>query len=286
MTYKLAASDINTSNKLVSNGFIILFTLGVIFISMLFFPIKTIRHQVLKVTQPQAISLYYLKTLVKLYPKQGPLRLALIKQYIGLYQWMAAETEIEYLKQNPDMQIDAKLLTFQLQYTKAYQLPKGKSQTKSFKELRTNINNFTKLKLTKEQSLVLAEDALNLGLPGLALTFYQTVSDSTDVVLLKKIAIIALQTSQYTISADYYMKAAKLERTLEMKRICIIGALKALEAGNLFSQGIDIVKQLSVKIINNKTMLVFLTRFTLAANRPDLAQNYIKRALLMRGVVK
>jgi hypothetical protein len=62
----------------------------------------------------------------------------------------------------------------------------------------------------------------------------------------------------------------------------VVSALSALQAGGLFSQGIALTKTLPEKLIQNKVMLVYLSNFMLKANRPDLAEIYIKQALLLR----
>ncbi len=280
MNYESTANNIKTKTGILSWWFILIFVVCVSIISALFFPIKTLPDTVLTISQPQAITLYYLQQLVPLYPERYSLRIALIQQEIGIYDWIAAEHQISLLEKDSAMANEARLLRFQIKYTQAYQMPHGLEREAAFMNLRKEVGTFTQLPLQKDQVLTLAKMALSLGMPALALSYYQQLGQVKDPLLLKQIAQTALQTSQHAVSAQYYMLAEQQEKTVEQKRVDIINALKALEAGRLFDQGIKLISTLQDNVIDNKAMLTFLAQYCLAANKPDLAEVYIKRALL------
>lgn len=280
MISELNVNNNSNKNQIVPLWFFAVFIIMITALMIILFPIDKIPALALKITTPQPITQYYLEQLVQYHPTKTDIRIALIKQQIGLYNWNDAQAEINILKKNADMQTETRLLEFLLAYTKVYQMPKGIERNNTFNVLRTEVATFANVKLSITQLIMLADISLNLGLPKLALDFYQKVGPINDVVLLRHIAVTALQSSQYAISAKYYMLAEEREKTLEDKRIDVISALGALQQGSVFSMGIDIIIHLPDDLVNNKAMLLYLAKFTLAANRPDLAQSYIKRALL------
>lgn len=283
MSYEFNAIGARVIRQLLPIPFILAFMLSVILISILLFPAKKLQRQVLSATQPQEITLYYLKQLVEYYPNKNSLRIALAEQEINSYHWVDADEQLSILEKNPQLKIDVRLLRFRLEYTKAYQLPHGEVRKKMFAKLQTDILNFTDLPLQKNQLLFLANAALNIEKPAVALMFYQQIKEINNPILYEQIAKTALQASQYSISAQYSMLAEKYQKTLELKRRDIITALQTLQQGGLFSEGLAILSKLPDDITNNKSMLIFLTQYALAANRPDIAQEYARRTLLLRS---
>lgn len=270
-------------NQLLPTFFISGFVVAIFIIVILFFPEKNLKYHLLKPMKAEPIAAYYLEKLVALYPQDHPLKLALIEQQIELHQWQRASANINELAKNPQWINDVNYLRFILAYYQAYQLPKNNTRDFSFKQLRIDIKKlYLQQQLTNNQILTLAKSALSLELPGLALRYYERLGSIENIILLKQIAATALQTSQYAISAQYYMLAMSYEKDLELKRNDVVSALSALQAGGLFAQGITLINTLPEKLIQNKVMLIYLSNFMLKANRPDLAEIYIKKALLLR----
>src|SRR4051812_21109674 len=119
MSYEFNAIGTRVIRQLLPIPFILAFMLSVVLISILLFPAKKLQRQVLSATQPQEITLYYLKQLVERYPNKNPLRIALAEQEINSYHWSDAEEQLNILEKNSQLQIDVSLLRFRLEYTKA-----------------------------------------------------------------------------------------------------------------------------------------------------------------------
>lgn len=280
MSSTLPVDNTNGKQTLLPLWFIIIFFLSIIIIAYLFFPLRTLREQTLLASKPEPIAFYYLSEISKRYPQDNDLRIALVKQEIGLYHWNLAEAQLKTLEKNPQLKKQTRLLRFQLKYTQAFKMQAGNHQQQIFTELRKDINDLQTESWSQDELHNLATLALSINQPAVALKFYERLTPMTDPQMLKQIARTALAASQYAVCAKYYMLAAEQEKTLTLKRSDIVAALQALQAGRLYQAGINIIKNLSEEIINEKNMLLFLTQYTLAAGRPDMAQGFAKRALL------
>lgn len=250
------------------------------------FPQHSLRHLVLTITQPQKITYYYLVQLIQYYPQDQGLHIALIQQEIGLHHFAAAKEHIGALEKESALKDKLAMLQYQLQYAQAFALPKGPKQQAAFAGLRTSTKAFLAKPLSRKQLLDFGDIALSINDPQDALVFYQRAGETSDPVLLAHIAKTALATSQYAISAHYYMLAADHEAVLPKRRAYVVSALKALQAGKQFDKGIAIIVQLPEEVVNDESMLMFLSQYALAADRPDLSEKYAKRALFMHGPIK
>ena len=270
----------------LSGWFIALFFSGVVAIGILFFPKYYLYNLLLKIKVGQPVALFYLSQYEIMYPKNISIHVARAKQAIFLEKYDLANIEINWLAANTTENTEVKLLRFELQYYQAYGLPKGAARNNAIADLQKIMPQFITLPMRNDQLLVLASIALKIEMPAAALALYERISNLKDPELLREIGATALQTSQYKISAKYYLMASENETYLDDKRTDIISALEALQSGNYFDDGIAIITSLPDKVIENKEMLVFLTQYTLAAKRPDLSQEFARRALMMKGVIK
>lgn len=261
---------------------ILSFISAILILFWLLFPDKQLRVQVLNATPGQPIAAYYLPHLIDNHPKDIALRFALIREEIALHHWQAALQQINKLSDFPGTAIERNILIFQLNYTKAFQISDNMEKQKAIQQLRKDIQQFKNVALSQQQLNYLAPTALSLNEPMLALGFYKQYSNINEVNVFRTIAKTALGVSDYSYSAKNSLLAMQHEKDVNLQRLDIHRALMALQMGSLFQQGIDLIAQLPESVINNKEMLIYLTKYCLAANRPDLAQIYITRALAMR----
>lgn len=285
MSYEYLVNDQDVKNTRILPYWLISgFFISVCMISYLLFPMKTLSKQVLASDEPQEITLYYLEKLVALEPHVAEFHQALAQQYIWKGDWSDANKQIKLLESEPAYNTETKLLYFQVKLGEVYAMKPSVQRQENFNLLKNDLKKLLLLPLNQAQQLNLAKIALGLDAPDIALGIYQNVlknDTAKDPKLYRKIALIALQTKQYQISATYYFQAMDYEKEIEAKRRDLVNGLDVLVQGGLSTQGVDFVLKLPEKLLNNKALLEFLTQFMLAANRPDLAQIYIKRALLM-----
>lgn len=67
--------------------------------------------------------------------------------------------------------------------------------------------------------------------------------------------------------------------SLEQRRALFFRAIRVLQEGNLLLEALAAAEAHLGPLAADRETLIFLTRLALSANRPDLAQNYIRRAL-------
>lgn len=272
--------------NLFSLIFISVFTLGIITITLLLYP-RQLPQDVIFFNKPEPITEIYLQQLAQTYPNNTNYLIALTEQNIGLHHYESANHWLDVLIQDETQKDQVSRLQFLYTFTKTFELPKGSDRNQAIQMLVRLYSSLLDLDLTSNQFLELGNIGLKLEVPQLALIAYEkgiALQGKKTSALYREIASTALQSSQYRIAAHYDLLASQLESNIDLKREDIIQALKAYQAGNLMSEGLPIIQQLPESIINNAAMLEFLAQYALAAGRPDLANAFMKRALLDKGL--
>lgn len=283
----------SASQPFISLWVVAAFIVVVIIVLILLFPEKSLRAHLLSNQEPSPVALYYLDQLIKVNPQDNLVRVALIKQQIDAGQWEAARQQLDLLAkqtQGKEAQIQINGLTLNLLLNESFSLKPGNARReKLLTNARTLLLEVALSTNDPQQLRQLADDALAIKKPDVAFTIYQrfdNLQPINDPVLLEKIAKIALSVENYAASGHYYFLAVKRTTDVEKQRQLIKAGLLALQAGNLLNQGLVEVEQLPNYLLDDKTLLVFLTHYAMTANRPDLAQKYIKHALLLSNKVK
>jgi polysaccharide biosynthesis protein PelB len=91
----------------------------------------------------------------------------------------------------------------------------------------------------------------------------------------------ALAKGEYRRAAGFYFKGMQAARGDQRRELYLAG-VRALQSGNLVQEALAAAEQhLYGELAEDRTVLKFLIRLSLAANRPDRAQKYAWRALGM-----
>ncbi|HEU5282162.1 MAG TPA: hypothetical protein VFU82_09310 [Gammaproteobacteria bacterium] len=266
--------------------FIAAFGIGIMAMSAWLFPNKLIPYFAITLTSPQPLTAFYLENMHQHKPNDTNIQIALIEQYIGLYEWEKADALLNTLASNTTQHDQWVRLQFIKNVSQAYRLPKGPARTNTLLTFKKNISTLLNLTFTPEQAQNLGNVALKLDAPDIALAFFQKViqaNPNQNAGFYQDIARVALENSEYDIAAQFYLTASEKQTLIELKRMDVINALKAYQAGNLMAKGITVIAKLPDAIIDNQAMLIFLTKYAIAANRPDLATDYITRSLFSDG---
>lgn len=92
-------------------------------------------------------------------------------------------------------------------------------------------------------------------------------------------AAVALGKGDYREAAALYFKALKTAAR-DRRRHLFIAGVGALQSGNLVQEALVAAEQhLTGELRQDRALLKYMTRLSLAANRPDRAQIYIRQAL-------
>lgn len=92
-------------------------------------------------------------------------------------------------------------------------------------------------------------------------------------------AELALAKGDYRGAAALYFKGMQTAKANQRRDLYLAG-VRALQSGNLVQEALVAAEQhINVELAGDSTVLKFLIRLSLAANRPDRAQRYAWRAL-------
>lgn len=277
-----------------------LFTFLIIFVFLfiIFYPWSLFK-QVLAYEEPQAVTLEYLQNLLEQYPNSSELTMAIINQEIGMDRLDQAESQINELiksgKVNQDMNWNIVWLQYQLQFKKAYQFPRSEEDRKKrFENLAKTIKALGNATTDEKRLFRLSDDAVQIGHPEIAVELYKRLYKlgylANKPQKLADAGKAALQVMNYQDASNFYFLAMKAsEKNSEQEKIYAMEGLKTLQSGNLLDQALSAAEGLPKNLLQDQDVLIYLTKLSLAANKPILAQKYVEKALnapLQKGVTK
>lgn len=294
MAWKYDAEDIIPPKLTTfsSVNFVVIFSLLLVVGFFLLFPKNQVIEQLATESGPAPISIVYLNSLVEDEPHNFYYRFLLTAQDIALGYWSAASSQLYFLeknadKSNVDFQTRILWLNFKLNINLAYQRhpdtpARRVSEDKAYYYLTQLISRET----SQDKLNYMAVSALGLNHPETAMVIYKKLLylyPTQTKTMTAQIARTALMSCSYQLSGDLYFKAAHMAKTVPEIREYILLGLKAYQSNKLFEAGFDQLKSFKNPLIINNDMALFLTRYALAANRPDLAEKYITQVLSNQG---
>ncbi|MDA8561940.1 hypothetical protein N9L02_02365 [Gammaproteobacteria bacterium] len=282
MTYLSSANEKQVNTKTIPNFAIISFTVIICLIAYLLFPANSIQKTAITRNQPELVTYFYLLNLLKKYPSNEQLRIALINQEIPLKKWHKASLEIRKLGENSSYIVMAKILDFYLDYNKYFDSSRFKTDDFLLR-LQNKIKEISTLSLPNDQLIGLGESATGLKLPAVALIFYSQVKNEKNPNILRKFAITALWASNYLKSSEYYFNASQNEKNIELSRKDIINAFNSLLQGGEYVAIKKKVRQLPQDILNNEKMLKFLINLCISAGDTKMASKLSIKLLEFSG---
>lgn len=94
-------------------------------------------------------------------------------------------------------------------------------------------------------------------------------------------AELALGKGDYRTAAAFYFQGMAAAASRDEQRRLFLNGIKTLQSGNLLQEAVAAAEKYHQPLSGDRQTLLTLTRLALAANRPDLAQRYVRRALGM-----
>ncbi len=94
---------------------------------------------------------------------------------------------------------------------------------------------------------------------------------------------IPLAKADYRGAAEAYISYISKRDTLQQKRRLFLAALASMQSGNRPLDALALAERHISPLKDDRETLVYVTRLALAANRPQVAQKYVRRALGMRA---
>lgn len=264
------------------------FALAMVVVLVLVFPRLSLqqRLQVANASgRADQLTVEYLKVFLKTQPDNAVLRAELIKQMVGLGQFDEARRQLAILGQSNDAaaQVDAAWLEYRIQQQEAFALKADDPERERLVvSLRGALQRLMQYRLSTAQWLALSQDALALGDRDAArLAFERLLSERAAIEPkdAERMARQSLGLGDYRSSAAFYLLAMNSAGSLDARREHFLNALRNLQAGGLNQEALDVAEREIGPLARDRQTLLFLTRLAQAANRPDLAQRYVKQLL-------
>ena len=264
------------------------FALAMVVVLVLIFPRQSLqqRLQVANASgRADQLTVEYLKVFLKTQPDNAVLRAELIKQMVGLGQFDEARRQLAILEQSPDAvaKVEASWLQYRILQQEAFALKAGDPERERLVAgLRGALQRLMQYRLSNAQWLALSQDALALGDRDAAkLAFERLLADGAPIASedAQRMARQSLGLGDYRSSAAFYLLAMHSAGSLQERREHFLDALRNLQAGGLNQEALEVAERDIGPLAQDRQTLLFLTRLAQAANRPDLAQRYVKQLL-------
>ncbi len=270
---------------------ILLFTALLLLLLLFLFPKQLLIKSLINNPNPSALSIIYLRNLAALQPQNMELKLALAEQELKLGNVSnTANIIAPYITLSPHSPEQWKVLWLHYQVTKtqAFALPeKSPVRLADEKILRQLLPILAQSPDSNVQMIdSLAQDALALGEVKTALILYKTAAKfpgHNSPEFFAQAGKTALFISDYQDSAEFYLLAMQKSTSIDDQRNYFIAALKSLMAGAKFNDALKFSEKNINGLAKDPTTLIFLAKMALSADKPDVAQRYIKRVLQFKS---
>jgi hypothetical protein len=283
-----AENDTNTDKKFAPISVIIFLTVVTVVVLFLLFPKKELMRNIAQQRQADIVALKYLQNLLEIYPLDINIKLLLAEQNISRGDIQKTIRLITpYMKQKPVTKNDwrALWLYYQVIRTETYAAPEiSYARIKGLKRMRDILQRLAVGPLPPNDLLQLADDALSVNNPKLSIAIYKkiiamkiTPTQSSEVYV--RAAKNALAYGEYKICAKLYFLAQQQATILDARRKYYISGLKALQSGNLLDNIMNVAQQHLGELKDDQATLLFLNNLAIAANKPNIAETHIKKAL-------
>lgn len=273
--------------RLLSPWSILLLTGSVLGVLVILFPQESFRREVAKSDRMDAVSLAFARALVSALPEHQGLRLALAQRYLATGEFDAARQTVAPLLKSGDPGLvgDAKLLLFHVTERETYAFPEGSpARAEGLMRLRAQLADLFARSWTAKQWAELGERALKLGERQYAMTAYQRLAgmpgeEATAWTI--KAAEMALAQGEHRLASRLYLEACDKSTALEQRRAAFLYGLKALQAANLLDEALQVAEDHIGQLREDEPTLLYLVMLARMANRPALAERYVKVLLRM-----
>ncbi len=263
----------------------------VISISLLFFffPKEQLLTNIALQRNADKVAKQYLDNLIILYPKDKELKLMVAKQHVALGNVASAvEVIMPFIghKAQTRQQWQALWIYYQILRLETYSMPEVSYKRKTgMLKMKHMIKTLSTGKLTSEQLMILAEDAMNNNEPKFGISLFQRavkLPSEGNPDIYAKGGKLALGYAHYKLSAQLFFIAQRLSFTLVEKREYFIEGLKILQSGNLLNEAMKAAEENVGNLSQDRRTLLFLTQLALASNRANIAEKYMRSVLKLK----
>ncbi|MDL1863443.1 hypothetical protein FBR04_20820, partial [Betaproteobacteria bacterium PRO7] len=250
------------------------------------FPYQSLESRIARETRTvDPLRIEYLRLWLRVRPEEHGLRMLLARQLAEIGDYAGARAELRALPRDADPQAAARmaLLEVDIGLREAYALAHDDARRERLLgELRAQLDAMTRTAWPASMEVELAERAAQAGAFDAAAFWHERLlardaqlSANAWEAAARRMA--ALGASE--LAARLYFRAQSVATRRDEKRRLFVAALRTLEGAGLYDAALA-AAEVQLGVLGNDTAtLEFLTRFALAANRPDVAQRYATRLL-------
>lgn len=250
------------------------------------FPYHSLESRIARETRAvDPLHIEYLRLWLRVRPQEHGLRLLLARQLAQIGDWAGARAELQALPRPTDPQAAARvaLLEIDIGFAEAYaHAPDDPRRQELLAQLRAQLDAMTRTAWPASMQIELAERAAQAGAFDAAAFWHERLlagdaplSASAWEAAGRRMA--ALGASE--LAARLYFRAQSVATRRDEQRRLFVAALRTLQGAGLYDAALASAEVHLGALGNDTDTLEFLTRFALAANRPDVAQRYATRLL-------
>ena len=152
--------------------------------------------------------------------------------------------------------------------------------------MRNITKELANVSLKPQQLQTIAHDSLAVAQSDLALQIYIhlfAINALTTSAELAEGGSIAMQNNSHLDSAKFYKTAYLQTSNLSEKKQYALEVIKVLWQAKLLNEALAYAQKLPENLINDKETLLYLAQLAIAANRPDIAEEYALKAILIKA---
>lgn len=278
--------------RILSTGGLLVVAGMVIVVLVLLYPRQELIDRLQTAPRNDELSLNYLSNLLGSEPDNDELRLLLAERYFALKQTDRADTVLQPMMRkvlpSDAMTLRRSRLALSLQESRTNAAMPGSAEAQAERaRLVAGLEERVGLPWSTPELLELARKATALEQLPLAERYYgrvPLVAGSGQAEWFGEAVRTAIWARNYTGAAAMHERALAVSDSLPAQRAHLREALTILQSGNLLEPALAMAERHNDIIGTDAEFLRYMTRLSLAANRPDVAQGYARRLMQMSAL--
>ena len=275
--------------RILSTGGLLTVAAMVLVVLVQLFPRQELIARLRAEKRNDELSVSYLANLLTSEPDNDELRILLAERHFALKQADRAEAVLAPMQRKALASEDTLLRLSRLNYNllelRANAARPGSTEAGRLRaELVRGLHDRLLLEWKTPDLLFFARKATALEELGLAQRFHARIrfdADGSRAPWFEEAVRTAMWAQDYAGAAALHQRAITVTPEVERQRAHLREALRILQSGNRLDLALAVAQQHDALVGGDATLLEYLTRLALAANRADVAEGYARRLLQM-----
>ncbi|MBI4754751.1 MAG: tetratricopeptide repeat protein [Betaproteobacteria bacterium] len=259
----------------------------------LIYPMKTLKQRLITTTRGDPLAVSYLTALLRTDPDNGELRLMLARHLLASADLSGANAMLEPVLHAESQELRADALWLRVRLLEK-RMDGVAATSFAYREAararRDALAELARLPLPEVlRATVVAKLAAPDPAPGGVTGAGAETAPQVPAIPAApppalpssplELAVAALAQGDYDQAARHYLLARDAATTREVRRQHYMAAVRALQSGNRVRDALRLAENELKDLGNDRETLLFLVELARAANRPDVAEKYIRRLL-------